>query len=116
MIVCMALVAPSCSFLLLTDGLILMPFLSISFVGRLGKSDMAALLRKVKAKQFIISPLSCPYCLKNSVSPLLDKSQFIPPSEFGFKNKTNFTYLSFSFVSTSQSINGIAAKVNGGVG
>lgn len=46
---CTALVAPSCSFLLLTDGLILMPFLSISFVGRLGESDMAALLRKVKA-------------------------------------------------------------------
>lgn len=49
MIICTALVAPSCSFLLLTDGLILMRFLSISFVGRLGESDMAALLRKVKA-------------------------------------------------------------------
>lgn len=41
--------APSWFFLLLTDGLILMPFLSISFAGRLGVSDMAVLLRKGKA-------------------------------------------------------------------
>lgn len=38
--------APSCFFLLLADGLILMPFLSISFAGRLGVNGMAVLLRK----------------------------------------------------------------------
>lgn len=41
--------APRCFFVLLTDGLILMPFLSISFAGRLGVSDMAVLLRKGKS-------------------------------------------------------------------
>lgn len=37
--------APSCFFLLLTDGQILMQFLSISFVGRLGIRDIAVPLR-----------------------------------------------------------------------